>query len=99
MDMPIESPDDESDLDMLCRMLNIKKSDMLEDPSKESGLDMPIESPDDESDLDMLCRMLNIKKSDMPDDPSKKLRGLLSEFDIKESATEIVRDIRDNRRP
>lgn len=68
-----------------------------ESPIKESGLDMPIESPDEESDLDMLCRMLDIKESDMPEDPSKELRGLLSEFDIKESATEIVRGIRDNR--
>lgn len=58
---------------------------------------MEAENAAEESDLDMLCRMLDIKESDMSGNPSEKLRGLLSEFDIKESATEIVRDIRDNR--
>ena len=57
---------------------------------------MEVKNAAEESDLDMLCRMLDIKESDMPEDPSKELRGLLSEFDIKESATEIVRDVRDN---
>lgn len=32
-----------------------------------------------------------------PENPTEKLRGLLSEFNIEENATDIIRDVRDNR--
>lgn len=46
------------------------------------------------STLSMLCERYNIQE--FPENPAEALRGLLSEFDIKESSTEIIRDVRDN---
>ena len=49
----------------------------------------------EKSSLDRLCEAYNIHE--FPENPAEALRGLLSEFNIKESSTEIIRDIRDNR--
>lgn len=51
-----------------------------------------------ESTLQYLARKLNLKPESIVD-PTEKLRGLLAEFNITESSTDIIRDIRDNRRP
>lgn len=48
-----------------------------------------------ESSLSMLCELLNIQT--FPEDPAEALRGLLAEFNIKESPTDIIRDVRENR--
>lgn len=47
-----------------------------------------------ESTLTRFCRMHGIQT--FPEDPTEKLRGLLSEFNIEDSAVDIVRDVRDN---
>ena len=49
---------------------------------------------DKPSTFSMLCEKHNIRE--FPENPAEALRGLLSEFDIKESSTEIIRDVRDN---
>ena len=46
------------------------------------------------STLDMLCEIYNIRT--LPKNPAEELSGLLSEFNIKESAVDIIRDVRDN---
>ena len=50
--------------------------------------------PEEESTLSWFCRTHGIRT--FPKDPAKELRGLLSEFNIEESAVDIVRDVRDN---
>ena len=40
-----------------------------------------------------LCETAGV--TEFSDNPAEELRGLLSEFDIKESSTEIIREIRD----
>lgn len=50
----------------------------------------------DESTLQYLARKLDLKPESVGD-PTERLRGLLKEFNITESPTDIIRDIRDNR--
>ena len=50
--------------------------------------------PEEESTLSWFCRTHGIRT--FPKNPAEELRGLLSEFNIEESAVDIVRDIRDN---
>ena len=47
-----------------------------------------------ESTLTRYCRTHGIQT--FSEDPTERLRGLLSEFDIEESAVDIVRDVRNN---
>lgn len=47
------------------------------------------------STLSMFCEMLDMQT--FPENPAEKLRGLLSDLDIEESSTDIIRDVRDNR--
>lgn len=51
--------------------------------------------PEEESTLTRFCRMHGIQT--FSEDPTERLRGLLSKYDIEESAVDIVRDVRDNR--
>ena len=51
--------------------------------------------PQAESTLTRFCRTHGIQT--FSEDPTERLRGLLSKYDIEESAVDIVRDVRDNR--
>lgn len=47
------------------------------------------------SSLSLYCEEHNIHS--FPENPAEALRGLLAEFNIKESSTDIIRDVREHR--